>query len=172
MRHPAYVAVLLLTSLLAAAANTVIVHSVSVPDSHTCIIEGSGFSPKKGAAPVVSINGVAITIKSFTDSRIVGTLSFPATSDYKLKITNSQGHSTTFEFVVEKPEKADSSLATRGEEQRKSPISPGSNSNPANQRSHAGACQVKEVTPGMIVPKLPSYCLDDLPSQQGSTIRP
>lgn len=169
MRHPAYVAVLLLTSLSAAAANTVIVRSVSVPDSHTCIIEGSGFSPKKGAAPVVSINGVAITIKSFTDSRIVGTLSFPAASDYKLKITNSQGHSTTFEFVVEKP---DSSLASRGEEQKKSPISPGSNSNPANQRWHAGACQVKEVTPGMIAPKLPSYCLDDVPSQQGSTIRP
>ena len=160
MRYPAYVAVLLLTSLLAVAANTVIVHSVSVPDSNTCIIEGSGFSPKKGAAPVVSINGVAITIKSFTDSRIVGTLSFPAASDYKLKITNSQGHSTTFEFVVEKPEKAVSLQGSGGEEQKKSPISPVSNSNP-NQRGHAEACQIKEVTPGMTVPKLPSYCLDD-----------
>ena len=129
MRHPAYVAVLLFTSLFAAAANTVIVRSVSVPDSSTYIIEGSGFSPKKGAAPVVSINGVAITIKSFTDSRIVGTRSIPAASNYTLKITNSQGYSTTFEFAVKTPVKADS-----------------------------GACQFKEVTPGMSVPKLPSYC--------------
>jgi hypothetical protein len=158
MRHPAYVAVLLFTSLFAAGANTVIVRSVSVPESNTYIVQGSGFSPKKGAAPVVSINGVAITIKSFTDRRIVGTLSIPAAGDYTLTITNSQGYSTTFKFVVETPEKGDSSLATRQEEQKKSPLSPGTKSDPGNQRWHVGVCQINEVTPGMIVPKLPSYC--------------
>ena len=126
MRRLASVAVLLLTSQFAAASNPLMVRSVSVADSNTYTIEGSGFSPKKGAAPVVTINGLAVTVKSFTDTRIVGTLATRPAGVSTLKVTNSQGLSTTFEVVLEPPQKE--------------------------------ACQIKEVSPGMIVPPLPSYC--------------
>ena len=96
MRRLAYVAVVLLTSLFAAAADTVIVRSVNVSPSNTYTIDGSGFSPK-GAAPVVTINGLSLTIKSFTDTRIVGTLATLPSADYTLKVTNSKGNSTTFD---------------------------------------------------------------------------
>ena len=102
MRRLAYVAVLLLTSLFAVAVNTLTIHSVSVSDSNTYIVEGSGFSPTKGAAPVVTINGLSVTVKSFTDTRIVGTLATSPSGNSTLKVTNSQGHSTTFEVVVKK----------------------------------------------------------------------
>lgn len=96
MRRLAYVAVLLLTSLSAAASDIVIVRSVNVSPSNTYTIDGSGFSPK-GAAPVVTINGLSLTIKNFTDTSIVGTLATSPSGDYTLKVTNSQGHSTTFD---------------------------------------------------------------------------
>jgi hypothetical protein len=125
MRRLAYVAVLLLTSLFAAAADTVIVRRVNVSPSNTYTINGSGFSPK-GAAPVVTINGLSLTIESFTDTRIVGTLATSPAGELTLKVTNSQGHSTTFD----------------------------------PQGSNAEACQIKEVTPGTTVPRLPSYCIE------------
>ena len=126
LRRFAYTAVLLLTSLFAIAATTVTVRSVSVSNSNTYTIDGSGFSPTKGAVPVVSINGVAVTVKNFTDTRIVGTLSVPVAGEDTLKVTNSQGYSTTFEFAVKTPEKAHSSLAMAEERTKNPPTSRGS----------------------------------------------
>lgn len=151
----------LLTSLYAAAANTVTVRSVSVSNSNTYTIEGLGFSPKKGA-PSVTINGLRLTVKSFSDTRIVGTLATPPAGDCTLKITNSQGHSTTFEFVVEPPQKADSSPdSPRTGQPHAGRESHEPNSSDRDlQRFRAEKCQVKEVTPGMPVPSLPSFCFE------------
>ena len=159
-----YLVFLLLTPVFAATANSVTVRNVKVSDSHTYTIEGSGFSPKKGAAPVVTINGLAVTLKSFTNTHIVGSLATPVASDYTLKITNSQGSSTTFKAVVEPSQKADSSAVGTGTEQKTPPVSTGSSrtisSERAHQRLQPGDCQIHEVTPGIPVPPLPSDCFE------------
>jgi len=163
MRRFAYLAVLLLTSLFAAASDAVNISSVSLPASNTFTIEGSGFSPK-GAAPVVTINGLPVTVKSFTDTRIVGTLATSPAGDYTLKVTNSQGHSATFEVVVKPALKADSA-ASKEKEKEQEDNSRGSrgtgSSDRAPQRVRPEACEIKEVTPGTIAPRLPSYCFEE-----------
>ena len=162
MRRLAYVAVLLLTSLFAAAADTVIVRRVNVSPSNTFTIEGSGFSPTKGAAPVVTINGLPVTVKSFTDTRIVGTLATSPAGDYTLKVTNSQGHSATFEVVMKPALKTDSAASKEEEQEDNSRGSRGTGSSDrAPQRVRPEACEIKEVTPGTIVPPLPSYCFEE-----------
>jgi hypothetical protein len=162
MRRLTYLAVLLLTSLFAAAGDAVIVRSVSVSPSNTFTIEGSGFSPTKGAAPVVTINGLPVTVKSFTDTRIVGTLATSPAGDYTLKVTNSQGHSATFEAVMKPALKADSAASKEEEQEDNSRGSRGTGSSDrAPQRVRPEACEIKEVTPGTIVPPLPSYCFEE-----------
>lgn len=101
-----FLTILFLASLLAAADKTLVVREVSVTGPNTYTIEGSGFSPKKGA-PVVTINGLAVTVRTFTNTTIVGTLATPVTGDYTVKITNSAGQSVVYNVAGPSP-KADS----------------------------------------------------------------
>ena len=57
--------------------------------------------------PVVTINGLAVTPKSFSGSTIVGTLATAVTGDYTVKITNRKRQSIAY-TVAEPPQKADS----------------------------------------------------------------
>ena len=159
MRRLAYLAVLLLTSLYAAAGNTVTVHSVNLSAPNTFTIEGSGFSPK-GAAPVVTINGRPVTVKSFTDTRIVGTLANSPAGKYALKVTNSQGQSATFEFDT-KPQHTTNSHAGKEKQDDNASRRGTDKPHPAPQRVLPEACKIKEVTPGTKVPRPPSYCFED-----------
>jgi hypothetical protein len=164
-----FVVVLLLTSLFAAADNTVIVRSVSVTSSNTYTIEGSGFSPKKGAAPVVTINGLAVTVKSFTNTKIVGTLATPVRGDYAVKITNSKGQSIVY-TVAEPPQKADS---TRVNTENKSEgvnvaayymhedAAIGAILPQAERPSQAENTECNPTAPpGVPLPPLPAYCYE------------
>jgi hypothetical protein len=101
------VTILFLTSLLAAADNSLVVRKVSVTGSNTYTLEGAGFSPKKGSTPVVTINGRALTVSSFTNTSIVGSLATPVTGDYTVKITTGNGQSIVYK-VAEPPQKEDS----------------------------------------------------------------
>src|SRR5919108_5920341 len=152
MRNLTFVPVLLFTSLFAVAANTVVVRGVSVSDSNTYTIEGSGFRPKKGAAPTVTLNGHSVIVRSSTDNRIVCSAAVPPKGAYTLKITNSRGQSTSFAAVIEPQHKTNSAPASTAAKQT-------SSSDRANQRSRA--CQIEEVTPGVALPELPpSYCFE------------
>jgi hypothetical protein len=63
-------------------------------------------SAPTGWPPVVTINGLAVTLKSFSDSTIVATLATAVTGDYTVKITNSKRQSSAC-TVAEPPQKAD-----------------------------------------------------------------
>ncbi|HYL15130.1 MAG TPA: hypothetical protein VEV41_18975 [Terriglobales bacterium] len=167
MRRFAYFAVaLLLTSLFASADNKVIVRSVSVTGSNTYTIEGSGFSPKKGTAPVVTINGLGVIVKSFTDTRIVGTLATPVTGDYTVKITNSRGQSMVY-TVVMPPQKTDSppvSTEREGVNVAAYYLHPDSavpsglaQAGEASQTVNNRGCN-PTAPPGIALPPLPAYC--------------
>lgn len=166
MRHFAYLTVvLLLTSLFAAADNTLIVRSVSVTGSDTYTIEGSGFSPKKGATPVVTINGLAIIVKSFTNTGIVGTLATPVTGDYTVKIINSKGQSIVY-TVVRPPQNSDSpSASTESEGVNVAAYYMHPDSAVASGLPEAGeAANARNrgcnptAPPGVPLPPLPAYC--------------
>ena len=160
MRRLAYLAVLLFTSLFAAAGDAVIVRSVSVSAPNTFTIEGSGFSPK-GAAPVVTINGLPVTVKNFTDTRIVGSLANSPEGDYMLKVTNSKGHSATFEFDTKPQHKAESLARKEREDERDNAGRRGTGrSDHPPQRVLPEECKIKEVTPGTKVPRPPAYCFE------------
>lgn len=101
MRHFVFnAAVLLLSSLFAAAAtpvvnNSVINYSVS-PNQIT--INGSGFQPQS-AAPTVLFNNVTLTLGSFSNAQVVANLpTGTSAGSYRLRITNSQGN--YYEFDV------------------------------------------------------------------------
>lgn len=100
MRHLACIAaVLLLTSLFAAAATPVVNNSTIDYTAQQITISGSGFSPK-GIAPAVLFNNVAITPVSFSDSQIVAPVpSGTVPGSYRLRITNSQGNFYEFDLT-------------------------------------------------------------------------
>jgi hypothetical protein len=77
-----------------------------VTGSHTYTDRRIGFQSQPGA-PVVTINGLAVTLKSFRGSTIVGTLATAVTGDYTAKITNSKRQSSA-NTVAEPSQKADS----------------------------------------------------------------
>ena len=62
-------------------------------------LNGSGFEPAK-AAPVVRLDGAALTLDSFTNAEIVATLpAKTAAGTYTLTVVNSAGGSTVFDLT-------------------------------------------------------------------------
>ena len=62
-------------------------------------LNGSGFEPAK-AAPVVRLNGAALTVDAFSNAEIVATLpAKTAAGTYTLTVVNSDGGSTVFDLT-------------------------------------------------------------------------
>ncbi|MFY9561698.1 MAG: LamG-like jellyroll fold domain-containing protein [Terriglobales bacterium] len=92
------VAVLLLSSLFAAASVPVVNNSSINYTAQQITINGSGFSPK-GTAPTVLFNNIVIPPLSFSDLQVVAPVpSGTVAGSYRLRITNSQGN--FYEFDV------------------------------------------------------------------------
>src|SRR5580700_2904046 len=62
-------------------------------------LNGSGFEPAK-TAPVVRLNGAALTVVAFSNAEIVATLpAKTAAGTYTVTVVNSEGGSTVFDLT-------------------------------------------------------------------------